>query len=155
VTVERWAQQIIQKELNHPVVIHDDGSQPSMYDLRIGAVEAPDVAIECVGAVDSVFTETWNVGPGKGSFSLAVKGDWRIGIARKARIRTIKRRIEPILQDLEEQEISEVRVGHFLKRDDSGLLEKTKVSRHSARLVLPHAGNWSSSYVDGGSWWWC
>ena len=57
-TVERWAQQIIQKELNRPVVIHDDGSQPSMYDLRIGAVEAPDVAIECVGAVDSVFTET-------------------------------------------------------------------------------------------------
>ena len=40
-TVERWAQQIIEKELDCPVVVHDDGSQPSMYDLRIGAVEAP------------------------------------------------------------------------------------------------------------------
>lgn len=57
-TVERWAQQIIEMELNRPVVVHDDGSQPSMYDLCIGATEAPDVAIECVGAVDAVGTET-------------------------------------------------------------------------------------------------
>ncbi len=71
-TVEQWAQQIIEKELNCPVVIHDDGSQPGMYDLRIGSAEAPDVAIECVGAVDSVFTETWNVGPGRGPLRLAV-----------------------------------------------------------------------------------
>jgi len=55
VTVERWAQQIIEKELSCPVVVHDDGSQPSMYDLRIGVVEAPDVAIECVGAVEILF----------------------------------------------------------------------------------------------------
>ena len=127
-TVERWAQQIIGKELDCQVVIHDDNSQPSMYDLRIGAVEAPNVAIECVGAVDPIFTETWSVGPGSGSFSRAVKGDWRIGIARKARIRTIRRHIEPILQNLEEQEISEVRVGHILKRDDSGLLEELLIS---------------------------
>jgi hypothetical protein len=58
VTVEPWAQQIIEKELNRPVVVHDDGSQASMYDLRIGAVEAPEVAIECVGAVDPDRTET-------------------------------------------------------------------------------------------------
>jgi hypothetical protein len=95
-----------------------------MYDLRIGPVEAPDVAIECVGAVDSVFIETWNVGPGRGSFSRTVKGDWRIGIAREAHIGKIRRHIEPILQNLERQEISEVRVGHFLKRDDSGLLQE-------------------------------
>jgi hypothetical protein len=123
-TVEQWAQHIIQKELNRPVVVHDDGSQPSMYDLRIGAVEAPDVAIECVGAVDSVFTETWNVGPGKGPLRPKVKGDWIIGIAQGADIRKIRRHIEPILQSLEEQEISEVRVGHLLERDDSGLLEE-------------------------------
>jgi hypothetical protein len=66
VTVERWAQQAIEKELNCRAVVHDDGSQPSMYDLRIGAVEAPDVAIECVRAVDPVSAETWNVGPGRG-----------------------------------------------------------------------------------------
>jgi hypothetical protein len=45
VTVEQWAQQIIEKELNGRVVVHDDGRQPSLNDLRIGAVEAPEVAI--------------------------------------------------------------------------------------------------------------
>jgi hypothetical protein len=113
-----------------------------MYDLRIGAVEAPDVAIECVRAVDSVFTETWNVGPGSGSFSRAVKGDWRIGIAREARIRTIRRHIEPILQNLGEQEISETRVGHLLKRDDSGLLEELKSLdiQHVSCFRMPGTG---------------
>jgi len=52
-----------------------------MYDLRIGTVEAPDVAIECVGAVDPVRAETWNAGPGKGPLRLTVKGDWIINIA--------------------------------------------------------------------------
>jgi hypothetical protein len=121
VTDERWAQQIIEKELDCTVAIHDDNSQPHMYDLRIGAVEAPDVAIECVGAVDSDFTETWKRGPGRGPLHLKVKGNWTIGITWKTQIRTIERHIEPILQNLEEQDVSEVRVDHFLKRDDSGL----------------------------------
>ena len=92
--------------------------------------------------IRSLGTETWNVGPGKGSFSLAVKGDWRIGIARKARIRTIKRRIEPILQNLEEQEISEVRAGHLLKRDNSGLLEELESLdiQHVSCFDMPGTG---------------
>ena len=36
---------LLTEPLNCQVVIHDDGSQPSMYDLRIAAVEAPEVAI--------------------------------------------------------------------------------------------------------------
>jgi hypothetical protein len=142
VTVERWAQQIIEKELNRPVVIHDDGSQPSMYDLRIGAVESPDVAIECVGAVDSVFTETWNVGPGKGPFSLAVKGDWTIGIAWEAHIRTIRQHIEPILQDLEERDIRNVRVGHRLNGHDNQLLQELDSLgiRHALCFRMPGSG---------------
>ena len=55
-TVEEWAQQIIEKGLGRPVAVHDDGSQPSMYDLRIGDAESPEVVIECVGAVDAVGT---------------------------------------------------------------------------------------------------
>ena len=99
-TSERWAQLVIERELNRRVVVHDDGSQPSMYDLRIGTVEAPEVAIECVRAVDPVGTETWNVGPGKGPLHLAVKGDWRIIMARDARISTLRQRLEPFLCDL-------------------------------------------------------
>jgi hypothetical protein len=142
VTAERWAQQIIENELNCPVVVHDDGSQPSMYDLRMRAVEAPDVAIECVRAVDPVSTETWNVGPGKGPLHLGVKGDWMITIARDAHIRTIRQRIEPILRDLEERDVRRVSVGHLLKRQDSSLLQELASLgiRHAACLRMPGIG---------------
>jgi hypothetical protein len=37
-----WARRIVQKALNREVHIHDDNSQPSMYDLLIGTADAPD-----------------------------------------------------------------------------------------------------------------
>ena len=154
VTVERWAQQIIEKELNCPVVVHDDGSQPSMYDLRIGAVEAPDVAIECVGAVDSVRTETWNVGPGRGHLCLRVKGDWIIGIAPEARIRTIRRQIESILRDLEERDVHRVGVGHLLKRHDDLLLQNLESLdiRHAYCFSMPGRGHVHMTMEGSGGW---
>jgi hypothetical protein len=141
VTVERWAQQIIEKELDCPVV-HDDGSQPSMYDLRIGAVEAPDVAIECVGAVDSVRAETWNVGPGRGPLRLTVKGVWMINIAREAHIRTIRQHIESILRDLAERDVRRVSVGHLFKRHDYRLLQELESLgiRHASCFSMPGTG---------------
>ena len=45
--VEDWARVICQRELDQPVERHDDGSSPGMYDLRIGEVVGPAVAIEC------------------------------------------------------------------------------------------------------------
>lgn len=112
------------EKLNRPVVVHDDGSKPSMYDLRIGAVEAPEVAIECVRAVDPVGTETWNVGPGKGPLRLSVEGDWMISIARTARIDKIKERIEPILRGLEERDVRRVSVLRLFEGRDDSLLEE-------------------------------
>ena len=75
---EEWAGRIIETELNCVVVIHDDGSKPSMYDLRIGSADAPEMAVECVGTVDPKLTETWNLGPAEGPLKLALKGDWLI-----------------------------------------------------------------------------
>jgi hypothetical protein len=159
VTVERWAQQIIEKELDCPVVVHDDGSQPSMYDLRIGAVEAPDVAIECVGAVDSVRTETWNVGQGRGPLCLAVKGDWIITIAREARIRTLRQRIGPVLRSLEERDDLRVSVRHFLKRHDLkrhdiGLLRELESLgiRHAYCFRMPGTGRVHWTMEGSGGW---
>jgi hypothetical protein len=142
-TVEQWAQQIIEKELNRPVVVHDDDSQPSMYDLRIGAVEAPEVAIECVGAVDSVGTETWNVGPGKGPLQLTgVKGDWMITISRDANIRTIRRNIEPFFRDLEERDVLRVSEDILFKRHDELLLKKLESLgiQHTFCVRMPGTG---------------
>jgi len=153
VTVERWAQQIIEKELDCPVVVHGDGSQPSMYDLRIGAVEAPDVAIECVGAVDSVRAETWNVGPGRGPLRLTVKGDWMINIAREAHIRTIRQHIESILRDLEERDVRRVSVGHLFKRHDYRLLQELESFgiRHASCFRMPGTGQVHMTMEGSGS----
>ena len=73
-SVESWAQKIVQDELQESVVVHDNNSQPGMCDLRIGPAECPTLAIECVGAVDRVRTETWNVGPGRGPLTAGVAG---------------------------------------------------------------------------------
>ncbi len=54
---EDWARRIVQNALNRDVQIHDDNSRPSMYDLRIGPADTPEVAIECVGAVDRTYTK--------------------------------------------------------------------------------------------------
>src|SRR2546428_3688676 len=74
--VERWARRVVEEELQRTVELHDDQSQPSMFDLRVGPADPPAIAIECVGAVDPIRVETWNVGPAKGAMRLALKGDW-------------------------------------------------------------------------------
>jgi len=109
---ERWAQRIIQSELKKAVTINDDGSKPGMYDLRIGPLDAPEVAIECLGAVDQTFTETWNVGPAKSPLELSTKGDWIITIADKASIKDIKQHIERILETLENRGIQNMIVNY-------------------------------------------
>jgi hypothetical protein len=154
VTSERWAQLIIEKELDCRVVVHDDGSQPSMYDLRIGTVEAPDVAIECVRAVDPVGTETWNVGPGKGPLHLAVKGDWMIRIARDARISTLRQLLGPFLRDLEERDVLRVSESILFKRHDDRLLQELDSLgiRHAWCKSMPGTGrvSWTMEGSSGG-----
>ena len=94
------------------VVVHDDGSKPGMCDLRIGDAEAPDVAIECVRAVDPVRAETWSVCPGRGTIHLSeVKGDWLITISRDARISKLRQRFGPFLRDLEERDVRRASLG--------------------------------------------
>lgn len=118
---EEWARRIVEKELKRTVVINDDGSAPSMYDLRVGPAEAPEVAIECVGAVDPTYTETWNVGPAKGSLQLSVSGDWIVEIAPAARVKTVKQHLEQILQGLEARDIYRVNVDWELEWSDPAL----------------------------------
>ncbi len=73
-----WAQKIIQQELKIPVIVNDDNSAPSMYDLRINLPSGGKIAIEVVGAVDRTFTETWNVGPAKDPLQLSIQGNWSV-----------------------------------------------------------------------------
>jgi hypothetical protein len=103
---EEWARRIVEKELRRSVVVNDDNSRPSMYDLRIGPADAPEVAVECVGAIDPTRAETWSVGSSKGPLELALRGDWIITLTPSARIKAIKKRLEPLLRDLEYRGLS-------------------------------------------------
>ena len=47
----------MEKELRRNVALKDDSSMPSTYDLRVGPADAPEVAVECVGAIDPIFAE--------------------------------------------------------------------------------------------------
>lgn len=116
---EEWARRIVQKELAQAVSINDDGSAPGMYDLRIGPPEMPDIAIECVGAVDSTYAETWNVGPARGPLLLAIKGDWNVEISAKARVKAVRQNLERLLQGLESRGVYGLNVDYWLQRCDA------------------------------------
>ena len=121
---EQWAQRVIKKHLGRPVKKHDDGSTPAMYDLRIGPITTPEVAIECIAAVDPIFAEMWNMGPVKIPARIAVKGDWIVGISATARVNTIGQNVERLLKQLETLRIRDLRVDHRLQRHDATLHEE-------------------------------
>lgn len=98
---EQFAKTLIESHLQKPVWIHDDGSENSMFDLGIGDKNNPQYAIECIGVMDQMETETWNLGPGKGTRKWSLKGDWAIGIGVKTKIKSLRTILEPILGKLE------------------------------------------------------
>ena len=120
---EEWARRVVEKELRRSVIVNDDGSRDGMYDLRIGPADAPKLAVEVVGAVDPTRAETWSVGPSKGPLELALRGDWIIMLTPCARINAIKKRLEPLLQELEDRELSRFSVDRRMPRS---LASKTR-----------------------------
>ncbi|HEU0013092.1 MAG TPA: hypothetical protein VFQ45_05385 [Longimicrobium sp.] len=107
-TPEDWARRIVERELKRAVTLHDDGSRPGMVDLVVGDALHPDVAIECVGAVDPVRGETWNSGPAPEPLELAVAGDWTVELMPGVRMDSLSAPLEALLQECEELEISEL-----------------------------------------------
>lgn len=124
VSVEEVAALVIGRELACAVEIHDDGSSPSMYDLRIGPLDEPLVAIECVGAVDPVRTETWNVGFASGEpLRLNVRGDWGVSVRPDIRLKTIRAHVEAVVSQMEELGIENMHADYYLTRDTPDLAE--------------------------------
>jgi hypothetical protein len=121
---EEWARRIVEKELRRSVVVNDDGSRPGMYDLRIGPADAPELAVECVRAMDQTRAETGSVAQSKGPLKLALRGDWIIVHTPSARINPIKKRLEPLLRELEDREISRFSVHRMSRWRDTSLVEE-------------------------------
>jgi len=96
--IEDWARVICQRELDQPVEQHDDGTAPGMYDLRVGAVVGPAVAIECVRAVDATLEELWNVGAIRGPLMLGLTGDWICTLTKREGDSTLLERESIVFQ---------------------------------------------------------
>lgn len=71
-----------------------------MHDLRVGPRSAPAIAIEVTGAIDELSTQTWNTGPGRGSWSIPVPGNWMLTLAPGANIKGLRRTLPLLLEDL-------------------------------------------------------
>jgi hypothetical protein len=139
---EEWARRIVERELMRDVAFNDDGSKPGMYDLRVGPADAPEMAVECVAAVDPILTETWNVGPAEGPLALALNGDWTITLTPSARVKVIRQRVEPLLRELENRGLRDVPVDRALSWPDPTLFEELEslgVTRASC-FRLPGTG---------------
>jgi hypothetical protein len=95
---EPWARFVVERELGQTVFLHDDQSQPGMYDLRVGSSSAPLIAIECVGAIDATFSAFWNAGPARGSLQTSLTGDWIVVLHPKARVKALRAVVENVLQ---------------------------------------------------------
>jgi hypothetical protein len=116
--VEVSARSVISTELGVAVEIHDGGGGASMCDLRIGSRDGAHVAIQCVGAIDPVPTETWHVGATRGGRAASLSGDWTVEIRSGAPFRRIMRELGPLLHFLERETVDDVRVDRWLRQRD-------------------------------------
>ena len=121
---EEWARRIVEKELRQTVVVNDDNSSTSMYDLRIGPADAPELAVECVGAVDQTRAETRSVGQSKGQLELALRDDRVIMHTPSARIKAIKKRLGPLLRKLEDRGLRRFSLHRVPWGQDESLFEE-------------------------------
>lgn len=121
---EERARQAVERELGRPVVINDDGSAPGMYDLRVGPAEAPEIAIECIRAVDPIYAETWNVGPARKPWGLAIRGNWLVMIQPGTRVKRLQAPLERLLKELESRGVYEVRTQGLLQWRDPALFDE-------------------------------
>lgn len=100
---EEWARRVLAVALDAEVVHHDDNSQPSMYDLRVGPASMPSRVVEVVGAVDESWAETWSVGPGRSAIRPlpSIAGRWTASLEAGAHVKTLMRELPSLIADLD------------------------------------------------------
>ena len=125
-----------------------------MFDLRIGSPTAPEVAIECVGAVDPARIEAWKLGPEHGSIELDVRGDWVVVLKPEASVRDFRSQIESLLQVCEREGIRNCHVDWRLRRSHPALFDAFAALKiDSAHCYRPDgAGEVDSTLTGFGGW---
>jgi hypothetical protein len=101
---ERWAQVCIQNALpDCKVEPHDDGSEPSMYDLKIVNADGSTGAVEVTTAVDDQRLELWQEVRKRALIRQepGLIGGWLVRILHSARARDLDKQLVGLLGDLE------------------------------------------------------
>jgi len=83
----------------------------------------------------------WRLGPVKGPFKLNLSGDWSVGILPQARIKTLKKDLEPLLQEMERRGISFFHINDPFKKIDESLFEKFESLKIADAFRNPRGGS--------------
>jgi hypothetical protein len=99
---EEWARQMLSSALDAPVVQHDDGSAPSMYDLRVDYLDRPPAAVEVTSAADGETIALWNLMNGNGRWiEDDLVGGWTVSLDVAARAKRVRSELPGLLASLE------------------------------------------------------
>jgi hypothetical protein len=101
---ERWAQVCIQHSLpDCTVEPHDDGSRPSMYDLKIVYPDGSIGAVEVTTATDGERTGLWREVRKRDLIRQEpdLMGGWLVRVLRSARARDLDTHLPGLLRELE------------------------------------------------------
>lgn len=97
---EEWASRVIGRHLSCAVERNDDGSKVSMYDLRVGPEDQPQIAIKCVRDIDEKAIRVWKRGPMSSPIQVQAPGDWVIELGRNADVREVNKLLPSLLARL-------------------------------------------------------
>jgi hypothetical protein len=97
---EEWAGRVVETYLGCPVHKNDDGSRDSMYDLRVGTPDDPEIAIECVQNTCPDSVRVWKKGAALGSRKFDTKGTWVVELLKSCRVQRLRRKLGPVLESL-------------------------------------------------------
>lgn len=99
---ETWARAIIEGETGFKVTVHDDGSEPSMFDLSIAGPDGTE-AVEVVAAADAAAIELWKlVNHGDDRWiDQRLAGGWAVELAPTARAKKVLQQLPDLLFEIE------------------------------------------------------
>lgn len=135
---EEWARQMMEAELDVPVVAFDDGSQPGMHDLEVRPPGDEPHAVEVTSEVDSSSTQLWKIFNSDGRrIEPSLEGGWMVVLTPDARARLLEAELVSLLQLLESAGLRSVHAS------DRGLIPPT------LRRLRVHALHRSETYYPG------
>jgi hypothetical protein len=142
---EEWAAKVITRHLGRIVDRNDDGSKASMYDLRVGSEDAPEIVIECVRDIDKDAITVWKRGPMESPIAVEAPGDWVIELTRSADVREVRKALPSLLGRLHATGNFNVEVDCDLQASNPTLF----IELRQMGMGYVHCGNQQGSGIVG------